>query len=88
MHSVFTIAMKLKDANYKSHWNILAFCDQWYMTSDLNMSYGKMSDFASFSFLAFNLVKKLKNFDFWSHWNTLTFLDKKNMVYDLNMSFE
>ena len=40
------------------------------MTSDLNMSNGKMSDFVSFPFFGFTLVVKLRNFDFESHWNT------------------
>ena len=77
---MLTFAMKLKDANYKSHWNILVFCDQWKMMSDLNISHGKMSDFVSFPLLGFTLVIKLRNFDFESHWNTLIFFDKKNDV--------
>ena len=52
--------------------------------SDLNISHGKMSDFASFPLLAFTLVIKLRNFDFESHWNTLIFFDKK-MMSDLIM---
>ena len=38
------------------------------MMSNLNMSYGKVSDFVSFPFFGLNLYKKLKNFDFESHW--------------------
>ena len=38
-------AMKLTDANYKSHSIVLTFCAQLKMISDLNMSHGKMSDF-------------------------------------------
>ena len=37
------------------------------MTSDLNMSNGKMSDFVSFPFFGFTLVVKLRKFDFESH---------------------
>ena len=35
--------------------------------SELTMSRGKMSDFASFHLFGFTLVIKLKNFDFESH---------------------
>ena len=37
------------------------------MVSNLNISYGKMSDFVSFPLFGFTLVKKMKNFDFESH---------------------
>ena len=37
------------------------------MTSDLNMTYRKMSDFVSFPMLGFTLVIKQRNFDFESH---------------------
>ena len=79
-------AIKLKDTNYKSHWNILAFCDQWKMIPDLNMSlHRKMSDFVSCSLFGSTLVIKLGNPDFGSHWNTVMFFDKKDMTWDLNM---
>ena len=74
---VLTFAMRLKSANYKSHWNILVFYNQWKITSDLNMSHRKMSDFVSIPLFGFTLVIKLRNFDFESHWNTLIFFDKK-----------
>ena len=67
--------MKLKDVKYKNHWSILVFCNQWKMKSDLNKSYGKMSDFVSFLFLGLTLVIKLRNFDF--ERNTLIFFVKK-----------
>ena len=51
-------------------WNILGVYNQRKITSDLNMSDGKMSNFVPFSFFGLNLVKKLRNFDFESHWNT------------------
>ena len=57
---MLTFAMKLKDTNYKSHWNNLAFCDQWKMMSYFNMSHGKMSDFVSFPLVWFTLVIKLR----------------------------
>ena len=74
--------MKLKNANYKSYWNILVFCDQWKIISDLNIPHEKMS------YLVFGLtvVINLRNFDFGSHWNTLIFLIKKDIVSQLNMS--
>ena len=34
------------------------------MVSDLNMSHGKMFDFASFRLFGFTLVIKLRNLDF------------------------
>ena len=33
------------------------------MTSDLNMSHKKLSDFVSFTLCGFTLVTKLRNFD-------------------------
>ena len=47
------------------------------MTSDLNMSHGKMSDFVSLLLLGFTLIIKLRNFDFESHSNAVIFFDKK-----------
>ena len=76
---VLTFTLKLKDTNYKNHWNNLVLCDQWNMTSVLNMSHGKMSDFVSFVLLAFSLVIKLRNFNFDIHSNNLIFLIKKMM---------
>ena len=69
--------MKWKVANYKSHWNRLVFYDQCKITSDLNMSHGRISDFVSFPLFGFILVIKLNNFYFESHWNTLIFFDRK-----------
>ena len=66
---VLTFPMKLKDTNYKSHWNIFVFYNQWKMMSDMNMSHGKMSDFVSFPLLGFILVIKPRNFDFKGHQN-------------------
>ena len=76
---VLTFAMKLESINYKSHWNILVFYDQWKITPYLNISHGKMSNFVSFPWFGFTLVIKLRNFDFKGHWNTLIFLIKKMM---------
>ena len=83
---MLTSAMKLKDAGYKSHWNILVFCDQWKMISDLNTSHGKI--FVSFPLFGFTLVLKVRNFDFESHWSTLIFYDKKNKKrYDVRFDY-
>ena len=84
---VLMFAMKLKCANYNSHWNILLFYDQWKILSDFNMSHGKMSDFVSFPLFEFILVINLRNFDFESHWNTVTFFEQKDMLWDLKMSY-
>ena len=72
---VFTFEMKLRSDNYKIHWNILVFCNQWKIKNS-NTSHGKMSDFVSFLLFCFTLVTlgvKLKNFYFGSQWNTLVF---------------
>ena len=63
---VFTFAMKLKDTDYKSHWNILVFCDVWKMMS--------------VPLFELTLVIKLRGFHFESHWNTLIFFEK-NIYY-------
>ena len=47
------------------------------MLSDLNMSHGKLSDFALLTLFKFTLVIKLRNFEFKGHENTLIFFDKK-----------
>ena len=74
--------MRSKTANYKSHWNILVFYDQWKITSDLNKSLGKMSDFVSFPWFGFILVIKLRNFNFESHWGTLICPDEKSVRFE------
>ena len=71
------LTLKLKSPNYKSHWNILVFYDQWKAISDLSMSHWKMSDFDSVSLFGFILVIKLRIFDFESHWNILILFDKE-----------
>ena len=55
------------------------------MMSDLNISYGKISDFISFLMFGSNLVIKVKIFDFENLWNTLIFLDKKR--YDVRYEY-
>ena len=74
---VITLAMKLKDVNYKTHWNILVFCDQWKIRSYLTLSHWKMSNFVLFLLFRLSVITKLRNFDLESHWNTLIFFDKK-----------
>ena len=84
---VLTFAVKLKDAYYKCHWNILVFCDQWEMILDLNISHEKMADFVSFPFFGFTVFIKLRIFDSESHWTTLIFFNwKKQIMSDLIMS--
>ena len=48
-------AVKLKDANYKTHWNISVFSNQWKIMSDLNMSHEKMSHFVLFPLSGFTI---------------------------------
>ena len=72
----FTLVVKLRNFNFKSHWDILIFLTKKNMASDFNMSHEKMFHFVAFSFLGFTLVIKLRNFDFESHWNILIFFDK------------
>ena len=57
------------------------------MMSDLNMSHGKMSDFASFPLFGFNLVIKLK-IAILKVIKILCFLMKKKMTSDSNMPHE
>ena len=61
---VFTITMRLKSSNYKSHWNILVLFD--YVPQ-------KKSDFVSIPLFGF----KLRDFDFESHWDILIIFDKE-----------
>ena len=77
---VLTFAMKLKDTNYKSYWNILVFCHQWEMVSYLNVSYENISGFVSFPMFGLTVVIKLRKFHFESHWNTIRFeyIPRKN----------
>ena len=75
----FTLVIKLRNFDFESHWNTLIFFDKKDMTSDLNISHGKMSDFVGYPLLGLTLVIKLRNFDFESHLNTF-FLTKKNDV--------
>ena len=78
--------MKLKNTNNKSLLNISAFCDQWKMMPNLNMSHEKMSNYVSFSLFGFTVVIKQGKCNFECHWNTLIFFDKKYMVSDWNTS--
>ena len=73
----FTFATKLKGANYKSHRNILVFCNQWNLMSDLNMSHEEISGFISLSLFGFTLVIKLK-FLFWKSLKYYNIFNKKN----------
>ena len=66
---LFVLTMKLKSANYKSHWNTLAlkYFRPGKIMSDLNISHGKISDFDSFPFFGLTLAIKLRNVDLEGH---------------------
>ena len=51
------------------------------MTSDLNMSHGRMSNFVSFSLFRFNLIIKLGNLDFEIHRNACQYLNDVRFEY-------
>ena len=70
------VDIKLRNFDFKSHWNTWIFLDKKDMISDLNMSHGKMSDSASLLF-GFTAIIKLRNFDSENHWNALMFYDKQ-----------
>ena len=63
----FLLVIKVINFDFESHRDTLIFLIKKDMTSDLNMSYEKMSDFISLPLLGFTLVIKLRNFDFESH---------------------
>ena len=48
------------------------------MTSDLNVSHGKMYVSVSLTLVGFTLVTKMRNFDFENQWNTSIFFYPKN----------
>ena len=84
---MLTFVKKWKDANYKSHWNILVLCDQQKMMSDLNLPKRKMFDFGSFPLIGCTLVIKLRKFDFENYGSSLILFDKKKYItLDLNVS--
>ena len=60
----FTLVIKLRNYDFKCHWNNLIYFEKKDMLPDLNMSHGKMSDFIPFPLFRFSLVIKLRNFDF------------------------
>ena len=60
----------IEDAYFKSHRSFVILCNLWAIMSDVNMSYGKISDFVSFLLI--------ERFCFTSHWNTFLFFDRKN----------
>ena len=78
--------MKLEDANYKSHWNHLGFCDQWKMMSNLNVLHRDMSDFVSFPLFRY-FSHKIDKFWFWKSLKYFIVLIKKDVITDLNMSY-
>ena len=78
----FNLIIKLRNLDFKIHWNILISLDKKNLVSDLNMSHEKVSDFVLF----LCPDTKLRNVDNESHWNTSICFDKKDMVSDLNMT--
>ena len=70
------VVIKLRNFDFKSHWNTWIFLGKKDRMSDLNMSHGKISDFTSLLF-GFTVIIKLRNFDSENHWNTLIFYDKQ-----------
>ena len=62
--ALLVFGMKLKDDNYKSHWNILVFSEQWKMMSDLNMPHGKIWFCFIFSVWA-HLSHNTQKFQIW-----------------------
>ena len=81
----FPLFIKLRNFDFENNWNALLLFDKKDMTSDLNMSHGKMSECLPFELLMFTLLIKLINFDFGNHWNALIFLDQKKMMSDLKI---
>ena len=79
---LLTFSMKLKDDSYKNHWNIIAFCGQRKVTTDLNLFHKDLSHYVSFPLFGFTLVMKLKNFEFENHWNTLLFYKKTDVRFE------
>ena len=75
------LVIKRKNFDFENHWSIFTVFVKKDMTSDLNMSNGKLSGFILFPFFYFNLVIKLRNFDFESHWNTLILFDQKKLSH-------
>ena len=73
--------MKINEGHFSSRTVIIHF---WDLTSYLNISHRKISDYVSFLLPEFTLVIRLANFDFESSWSTLKFLTKK-MMSDLIM---
>ena len=63
----FTLAIKLRNFDFESYWNIFIFFGKKDIVSDLNMSHGKMSVFVSLPLFGFILVIKLRDFDFEGH---------------------
>ena len=82
-------AMKLKDANYKSH---ILYSHKYFsiilpMKNDARSEYITWKCLILFNFHCswFTLVLKLRNFDFKSQWKTLIFFDKK--IYDVRFEY-
>ena len=60
----FTLAIKLRNFDFESHWSSLIFLINNCIVSYLNMSHGKIYDFVSFPLFVFTLVIKQEKFRF------------------------
>ena len=78
---LLTFAMKSKDVNYKSQWNILSFLEA--ITNDVRSEYVSWKN-VWFCFISIVWVHKTEKFWFWKSLKYLTFFDKKSMS-GLNM---
>ena len=73
----FTSVIKLRNSDFKIHWNTLTYFGEKIYGVRFEYVPWKMSDFVSFPLLGFTLLIKLRNSDFESHGNIFIFFDKK-----------
>ena len=69
---VLTFVIKLKSANYKSHWNILVIYNQWKIMSDLKNVW-----ICFISIVWFQFSHKTQKFRFWRSLKYFNIFDKK-----------
>ena len=60
----FTLVIKVRNVDSKSHGNTVIFFDKKHMRLYLNMPHGKMSDIVSPPLFRLTLVIKFRNFHF------------------------
>ena len=78
---LITFAMKLKNANYESHWNILVFCDQRKVMSDLNLFSGKNVWLCFVPIVSLHFCHKTTKFRFWKSFKYFFYQNK----YDVRL---